>query len=1044
MIDSIIKFSLNHKLAVLSLVLVIVIIGIFEFQKLPIDAVPDITNNQVQIITTAPSYAAQDIERKVTFPIEQACSNIPGIQELRSFSRFGLSLITIVFEEDVDIYWARQQVAERLQKIQSEISTEIGKAELAPITTGLGEIYQYIVRPKEGYENRYSLKDLREIQDWIIRRQLLGTPGVADVSSFGGHLKQYEIAVHLNELNAHQISIHDIISALENNNQNAGSAYIEKNNMAYFIRSEGLIQSISDIETIVVKTNSSGLPVQIKDIAQVRISQAPRYGALFYTSHNAQQQYEVAGGIVMMLKGENSNNVIEQVKQKIQEIQKNLPEGIIIEPFLDRTKMVHSTIRTVFKNLLEGALIVIAVLIVFLGNLRYGLLVASVIPLSMLFAVICMNTFKVSGNLMSLGALDFGLIVDGTVIIVESVLFYLSRSQSKNDRSIETIQSIVYSATSKMMNAAVFGQLIILIVYLPILYFTGTEGKMFRPMAQVVLFALVGAFLLSLTYVPVACVWISKAGKFSHFHWSEQILTILEKIYQKAFIHFFRKSKALLFLIIGLFVSSIYVLLSLGGEFMPVLEEGDFAVETRLMTGSGLNTTIEFCKKASKKLAQKFPNEVERIVSKIGSGEIPTDPMPIESADMMVILSPMEKWKKAHSFDELAEKMQQELSSIPGLSTSFQYPVQMRFNELIAGTKQDVVCKLFGENIDTLVKYAHQISSIIKDINGIEGLYTEPIYGQAQMVIDYNREKLAYYNLSIKEANIFVKSLVAGYPVGVIYENERKFDLILRLNTPMKNNNTFEDIFIPQADKNNVPLKLVADVKIKTDINQIQREDAKRRIIIAFNTRGRDVESIINEIKRKVTKIHLPPGYYIKYSGSFEKLESAKKRLTITVPLALMLIFLLLYLSSHSLKVSVLVFTTIPLSVIGGIFFLYFRGMPFSVSAGVGFIALFGIVVLNGLVLISEFRQQEKQHSQSLKIILKGIKKRLRPVLMTASVASLGFLPMFLNTGIGSNVQKPLATVVIGGLITSTILTLFVLPLLYYHFVLKNKQYEKG
>lgn len=1038
MINRFILLSIQNKVIVFIFTIALVITGLIAFQELPVDAVPDITNNQVQIITTAPSFAAQDIERKITFPIEQACSNISGIKEIRSFSRFGLSLITIVLDDDVDVYWARQQVSERLQLIQNVLSTDVGQAQLAPITTGLGEIYQYIVRPEKGYEKKYSLTELREIQDWIIRRQLLGTKGVADVSSFGGKLKQIEIGIHPYQLQTYQISLNDVIAALENNNQNTGSAYIEKNSTAYFIRTEGLITSISDIKNICIKKSDNGIPIQIKDVASVKISYAPRYGSLIYTSKNGEVSYETAGGIVLMLKGENSNQVVERVKKKIAEIQKTLPKGVAIEPFLDRTKMVHSTIQTVFKNLMEGAIIVIVVLILFLGNFRYGILVASVIPLSMLFAIILMRLFHVSGNLMSLGALDFGLIVDGAVIITEAVLYRLTHFSVNGKLDTGQSDKLVFTTTSKLMNAAVFGQIIILIVYLPILYFTGIEGKMFRPMAQTVIFALAGAFILSITYVPVMLAWISKSGKITNSVHAEVLMEKIESIYIQLFKFLFKNARKLIIGIIIVFILSLYLLIQLGGEFMPTLEEGDFAVETRLITGSGLSTSIRYCQEASTLLAKEFPDEVQKVVSKIGSGEIPTDPMPIESADMMVILNPVKQWKKANSFNELAIKMQEKLQSIAGLSTNFQYPAQMRFNELIAGAKQDVVCKLFGENIDTLIKYARQLSEIISKIDGVEGIYEEPIFGQPQIVVQFNREKLSQFNIDIKTANTVVKSIVAGNTIGQYFENERKFDIVIRVDSVFKNSNNIHDILISSKDGYAVPLNKIAEIKIITDVNQIQREDAKRRIIVGFNVRGRDVESVINELQKKLKNTSSPYGYYIKFGGSFENLQSAKQRLMITVPIALTLILLMLYFSFNSIKSTMIIYTTIPLSLIGGILFLYFRQIPFSISAGVGFIALFGIAILNGIVLISEFRDLKKQHSNGLKIILKGIKIRLRPVIMTASVASLGFLPMFLNTEIGSNVQRPLATVVIGGLFTSTLLTLFVLPILFYHFELKK------
>ncbi len=1038
MINKIIHFSIHNKFIISIFIVGLIIFGIYEFKKLPIDAVPDITNNQVQIITVSPAYSALDIERLVTFPIEQACSNINGLIELRSFSRFGLSLITVVFDDNVDIYWARQQVAERLQKVQPQIPTEIGKPEIGPITTGLGEIYQYILRPKSGYENKYNITDLRTIQDWLIRRQLLGTKGVADISSFGGKLKQFEISIDLNKLQSYNLSILDIIKAVEQNNQNAGSAYIEKNSTAYFIRTEGLMTSIADIENTLVKQNLNNLPILLKDIAEVKISSAPRYGALLYNN-----QYEVAGGVVMMLKGENSNTVIEQVKTRIADIQKSLPEGLIIEPFLDRTKMVNNTLNTVKKNLIEGALIVIFVLIIFLGNISFGLLVATIIPLSMIIAVILMNIFKVSGNLMSLGALDFGLIVDGAVIIVEAIIHHLMLQ--KTALSASQNNNMIYNTSSKMMNSALFGQIIIIVVYIPILSFTGIEGKMFRPMAETVIFALAGAFILSITYIPMMSSWLAKFSKNrQQFSFSEKLMSKIEHGYFMLYKKFFRRAVMGISAIVLVLIVSVWLLLKMGGEFIPTLEEGDFAVETRVLTGSGLSTTIDYCQKASDIILKNFPNEVEKVVAKIGSGEIPTDPMPIEAADLMIILKKKQQWKAAKNFNTLADKMQEKLKEIPGIQTGFQYPVQMRFNELMTGAKQDVVCKIFGENIDSLIKYANITAKYITSIKGAEDLFVEPVFGQPQIVISYKREKLAEFNINISDINKVISAAIAGYSSGMIFENERRFDMVVRLkNSAEKNIQDIKNILIPSINGTQVPLYQVADISVKTDVNQIQRESAKRRIIVGFNVRNTDVESIINQLKDKMKNIKFPSGYSITYGGSFENLESAKQRLMITVPIAFGLIFLFLYFAIKSIRLSLLIYSAIPMASIGGVFFLYFRNIPFSVSAGVGFIALFGIAVLNGIILITEFNTLKQSFSNPIKILFMGIKKRLRPVIMTAAVASLGFLPMFLSTDVGASVQKPLATVVIGGLFSSTLLTLFVLPILYYRFELKKKSIGK-
>lgn len=1031
MLNAIIQFSIRHKLIIALAWLALIGTGIYETTRLPIDAVPDITDNQVQVITVAPSFGATDIERLVTFPIEQANASLPGMKEIRSFSRFGLSLVTLVFNDATDIYWARQQVSERLQKVQSQIPAGIGNPELGPITTGLGEIYQYVVRPAPGYESRYSAMDLRTIQDWIVRRQLLGVKGVADVSSFGGNLKQYQIAVHPGRLAEHQLSISDVFTALENNNQNTGGAYIEKGASVLFIRTEGLIGSLDDIRNITVKHLPGGIPIEIKDVADVSIGSATRFGAMCYND-----QGEVAGAVVMMLKGANSSDVIKNVKKRIQEIRKTLPKGILIEPFLDRTKMVNNAIGTVEKNLLEGALIVIAVLVIFLGNLRAGLLVASVIPLSMLFAVILMNLFGVSGNLMSLGALDFGLIVDGAVIIVEAVMHQLSHSKHFRHISLlskpEMNKQVGLSA-GKMMNSAVFGQIIILIVYLPIFSLQGIEGKMFKPMAQTVAFALLGAFLLSLTYIPMMSSWIL-SRKIKHKPGlSDKLLFWLERKYQHALSKTLRYPKTLISLVVVLFAFSIVVLSRLGGEFIPALEEGDFAVDTKVLTGSNLHTTIASTQKAAHLLLQRFP-EVEKVVTKIGSGEIPTDPMPMEASDMMVILKDKREWTSAKSFNDLSEKMSEALKEIPGITTGFQFPVQMRFNELMTGARQDVVCKIFGENLDSLSKYARQLGKLITGVKGADNLFIEPVTGAPQVIINYNRPALVQYRLTVAAINQVVHTAFAGQSAGMVFEDEKRFDLVVRLNTASRRDiEDIRNLLVPSPAGMQVPLYLLADVRIVNGPNQIQRVDAKRRIVVGFNVRNRDVESLVGELKEKVDlHLKLPPGYYVRFGGAFENLKAAKQRLGIAVPVSLVLILVLLYMAFGSLKQGLLIYSAIPLSAIGGILLLSIRGMPFSISAGIGFIALFGVAVLNGIVLISEFNHLRKQGIHNLRrVVLMGTKMRLRPVLMTALVASLGFLPMAVSSGAGAEVQRPLATVVIGGLMIATLLTLFVLPALY-------------
>ena len=1043
MLDHIIQFSIKNKLIIALFTLSLVGFGVYETSRLPIDAVPDITNNQVQVITTAPSLGAPDVERLITFPIEQVNSNIPGLKEIRSFSRFGLSLVTIVFNDDVDIYWARQQISERLQQAKDQIPQGISAPSMAPVTTGLGEIYQYVVRAKPGFENKYNLRELRTIQDWMVRRQLLGTQGVADVSTFGGELKQYEVSVMPDKLKSFGLTISEVFDALESNNQNTGGAYIEKGPTVLYIRSEGLVGNKDDIENIVVKTTGDGMPVLIRDLATVGEGIATRYGAVCYNDEG-----EVAGAVVMMLKGENSSTVIKNVKAKIEAIQKTLPEGVIIEPFLDRTKMVNNAIGTVETNLLEGALIVVFVLVFFLSNLRAGLIVASVIPLSMLFAVILMNFFGVGGNLMSLGAIDFGLIVDGAVIVVEGIMHQLTHSKhfkEVNRLSTTQMNEEVQHASSRIMNAAVFGQIIILIVYLPIFALEGIEGKMFKPMAQTVSFAILGAFILSLTYIPMmSALFISK--KISHKKSiSDRLMEHLERWYQHGLEKVLHFPKTVIAISAAMMLIAVLIMGTLGGEFIPELEEGDFAVDTRVLTGSNLQTTIDATQKTAAILLKNFP-EVEKVVTKIGSGEIPTDPMPMEASDMMVILKDKKEWTSAKTFDELAEKMNAKIQVIPGVTAGFQYPVQMRFNELMTGARQDVVCKIFGENLDTLAKYAQKMGEISNDVEGAIELYVEQVNGMPQIVVNYKRAAIAKYGLNITDINRTLNAAFAGAVAGQVYEGEKRFDLVVRVaGEGRKSISDVKNLLISTPSGIQIPLDQVADVQEIEGPNQIQREDTKRRIIVGFNVRGRDVQGIVKELQEKVEqKIKFPPGYYVTYGGAFENMQAAKQRLSVAVPVALALIFLMLYFAFGSVKQSLLIYSAIPLSAIGGIVALWMRGLAFSISAGVGFIALFGVAVLNGIVLISEFnRLKAEGWDDTRRVVLMGTKIRLRSILMTALAPSLGFIPMAISTGAGAEVQRPLATVVIGGIVSATLLTLFVLPVLFVLFEKTNRKKSK-
>ena len=1043
MLNAIINYSIKNRMVVLLGTFLLIGAGVFSLLHIPIDAVPDITNNQVQIITTSPSLAPQEVERFITYPIEQTMTTIPQIAEMRSISRFGLSVVTLVFEDDIDIFWARQQINERLVQAKESIPQGVGTPYLAPVTTGLGEIFQYTLKIDPAYKQVYSLSQLRSIQDWIIRKQLLGTKGVADVSSFGGFVKQYEIAINIDRLNAMQVSIQELMDAIEKNNQNGGGAYIVQDNNAFYIRTEGLAKNFQDIENAVVKQTSSHIPILIKDVAVVKEGHAIRFGAMTYNNDG-----ETVGGIVMMLKGANSNEVISNVKEKIKQIEATLNPGVHIEPYLDRTQLVNRAINTVEKNLIEGALIVLFILILFLGNWRAGLLVASVIPLAMFFALSMMQLFGVSGNLMSLGAIDFGLIVDGAVIIVEAIMHYMF-SQQKNNQKVplvyteEEMQKAVSISASRMMNAATFGQIIILIVYLPIFSLSGIEGKMFKPMAETVAFAIVGALLLSITYVPMMSAWVLSKTVSNKEQLGDKMMKHIESKYVNLLSKTLQHKKLVLVGAAIALVGSAIIFTQMGGEFLPTLEEGDFAVETRLPTGSSLDETIKTAQQAAGLLKAQFP-EVKKVIAKIGSSEIPTDPMPVESCDLIIVLNDKSTWTHGATWQALANEMQQCLEVLPQASFGFQQPIQLRFNELIAGARQDVAIKIFGEDLATLTDLSKQIGSIIHKVNGAEDIYIEPMTGLPQLVVAINRNAIAHYGLQIEAVNKTVATAFAGSIAGSIYEGDQRYDISVRLDTQNRNQlHQLNNLYILNNQGQSIPLKEVASIQIENGPNQIQREQAQRRIIVGFNVRNRDVESIVKELQDKVSaKIKLPSGYRIAYGGQFENLIAAKKRLQIAVPISLLLIFMLLFAAFRSAAQAGLIFTAIPFAAIGGIIALISRGMPFSISAGIGFIALFGVAVLNGIVLIAEFNRLKNNLELSLmERIIQGSKSRIRPVLMTASVASLGFLPMALSHTAGAEVQKPLATVVIGGLLTSTLLTLFLLPVIYY--LMENKIAKK-
>ncbi|WP_205529833.1 CusA/CzcA family heavy metal efflux RND transporter [Pedobacter chitinilyticus] len=1038
MLDNIIKFSIKNKLVIGAMTSLLVIWGVWSATKLPIDAVPDITNNQVQIITVCPTLAGQEVEQLVTFPIEQSIANVPNLEETRSISRFGLSVITVVFKDDVDIYFARQLINEKLKEAEENIPKGIGTPELAPVSTGLGEVYQYIIHPKKGSEKKYDAKALRTMQDWIVARQLYGTPGIAEVNSFGGELKQYEVAVNPNRLRAMGVSVSEVFTALEKNNQNTGGAYIDKKPNAYFIRGIGLVTSLEDVKNISVKNETGSVPIFIKDVAEVRFGNAIRYGAMTYNG-----EIDAVGGVVMMLKGENSNEVVKRIKEKLPIIQKSLPDDIVIEPYLDRTDLVGRAINTVEKNLIEGALIVIFVLVLFLGNLRAGLIVASAIPLSMLFALGLMNVFGVSANLMSLGAIDFGLIVDGAVIIVEATLHHLGLRKSVNKLSQQEMDQEVFESASKIRSSAAFGEIIILIVYIPILTLVGIEGKMFRPMAQTVSFAIFGALILSLTYIPMMCaLFLSK--KASHkATFSDRMMSWLQNRYTPLLKKAMRIKYWLIGVTVAVFAFCLFLFKNMGGEFIPQLQEGDFAFHCILPQGSSLSQSIETSMQASR-IIKQF-DEVKMVVGKTGAAEVPTDPMPPEATDLMILLKPKKEWKSDRSYEELADAINEKLEAIPGVFFEKNQPIQMRFNELMTGVRQDVAVKIFGENLDTLAVYADQASKVIQGVNGATSPQVERVSGLPQINVTYDRTRIANYGLNVQDVNDVLSTAFAGKSAGVVFENERRFDLVVRLDSTHRG--SIEDVsnlMMATATGNQIPLSQVATVEYKLGPAQISREAGKRRIVIGFNVSGRDVQSVVEDIQQKLNQqVKLPTGYYFTYGGQFENLQEASNRLMIAVPISLLLIFVLLYFTFRSFKQAALIFTAIPMSAIGGVFALMLRGMPFSISAGIGFIALFGVAVLNGIVMIGTFNQLQKEGWKNmLDRVLEGTKIRLRPVLMTATVASLGFLPMALSTSAGAEVQKPLATVVIGGLITATFLTLFVLPLLYMIFNRNTKDTE--
>ncbi|MEE1390985.1 MAG: CusA/CzcA family heavy metal efflux RND transporter [Segatella copri] len=1063
MFQKLITYSIRHKLVIGVLSIVLAIWGVWSLMHLPFDSTPDITDNQVQVITQAPSLGAQEVEQYVTTPVEMALANIPRIQERRSISRSGLSVITLVFDDAADIYWARSQVSQVVEQLEKELPKNT-ETEMGPIATGLGEIYHYTIRAKEGYEHKYSLTQLRTMQDWIVRKQLSGTPGVAEVSGWGGYVKQYEVAINTDQLNASGVSVNEVFEALQRNNANTGGSYIEQNSNQYYIRGIGVVKNLEDVANITVKT-VNGTPIKVSDVAKVQLGHATRFGAVTRNGEG-----EVVAGIAIMLKGENFQEVSKNVKERINQIQKSLPEGVVIEPFIDRTNLVDRVEGTIARNLIEGGLIVIFVLVIFLGNWRAGLVVASVIPLSMLFAFGMMKTFGIDGNLMSLGAIDFGMIVDSAVIIVEAVVTHINTghfsqpevraaylAQCQNGGvaipfalTQKQMDEEVHFSASRIRQSAAFGEIIIMIVYIPLMTLVGIEGKMFRPMALTVFFAILGAFILSLTYVPMASSLMLSRKVHTRKTFSDRVIEKLQAWYRPVLDWVLARNKDVITGAVALFCVSVVGFKYLGGEFIPSLEEGDFAVEMSMSQGTSLSQMVESCTKAEKLLKKEYP-EIKQVVSRIGSAEIPTDPMPVERADIMIALKPKAEWTSAKTTPELMEKMEETLSAIPGLEAEISQPIQMRNNELLTGIKQDVAIKIFGDDLDVLTQQAGKVKKMIEDVPGVSGIFVEEVAGLPQIQVKYNHEKMAAYEVSVDDISEILETTFAGAVAGSLYEGDKKFDIVLRMDPSQRNVESLEQLSIPLKDGTDIPLSQVADIDYSPAPAQVSHEDGARRIYVGFNVKGRDVQSTVEDIQEILDeKLKLPDGYYYNYGGEFENLQSATNRLMVVIPIALVIILLLLYATVKNVRESLFVFSAIPLAAIGGVWALWLRGMPFSISAGVGFIALFGVAVLNGIVLIGQMNQMQREEKTADKLsasigvtelihhrIIESCMVRLRPVLMTALVASMGFLPMALSQGDGAEVQRPLATVVIGGLITSTLLTLLVLPAIYKTFTKK-------
>ena len=1032
MIDALIRFAVERRWLVLAATLLVAAAGVYSTLKLPIDAVPDITNVQVQINSEAPGYSPLETEQRISYPVETAMAGLPKLDYTRSISRYGLSQVTVVFEEGTDIYWARQQISERLQKVRGEVPDGI-EPTMGPIASGLGEIVNYVVRAKEGATNAdgeaYTPEQLRTIQDWIIKPQLVKVPGVTEINSVGGYEKQYQVAPIPGRMLAYKVTMQDLLAALDLNNRNAGAGYIEKNGEQWLVRSPGQLKTLDDIRDVVV-TKRDDAPVRVSDVAEVKLGEQLRTGA------STSGESEVVLGTAMMLIGENSRIVAQNVANKIEEVQRSLPDGVVIETVYNRTSLVDKTIATVEKNLFEGAVLVIVVLFILLGNVRAALITACVIPLSMLFAVSGMVANKVSGNLMSLGAIDFGIIVDGAVIVVENALRRLGIAQQRLGRVLTTKERLieVTHSTREVFNPAVFGVLIIMLVYLPIFALSGVEGKMFHPMAFTVVAALLGALIFSVTFVPAA-IAIFVRGNIKHGE--NRIMRAARKVYQPVLRQTLKLPVVIILLGFGLFAVSMFQASRMGTEFLPQLDEGDIAMQALRIPGTGLQQSIAM-QKDVESVVSRF-DEVKLVFSKIGTPDVATDPMPPSVADTIIILKEREDWLNPEKTKEqLVAEIRTAVQELPGNKYEFTQPIEMRFNELIAGVRADLGVRIYGDDLQTLKRLGDSAAAVIRTVNGAADVRVEQMTGLSTLSVIPKRDHLALLGLTVADVQRAVQAAVGGVQSGIIYEGDKRFKLMVRLDKEWRKSieqlkSLPIDLPAGNPELRYVPLGEVAELSLESGPNQINRESSKRNVIVSANVEDRDLGSFVADVQDALTtEVDLPAGYWVNYDGTFEQLQSASQRLSLVVPLALLLIIGLLYSAFNSLSSALVIFTGVPLGLTGGIFALALRDMPLSISAAVGFIALSGVAVLNGVVMLTFIRQLLRDGLPLKDAVFEGAQQRLRPVLMTALVASLGFVPMAFNTGVGAEVQRPLATVVIGGIVSSTLLTLVVLPALYY------------